>query len=154
MLSMTAGDSKNSWRMHVFWAYPTERAQSISLVVVLNSLLEAELPFAVPQQWVSCINSTGLRAVTRWQRGVVTLVANAAECWKSQRSSNHQLSVTGIREGHSNPQELAKFNPVTQGSICPSFCNLHTHTHTHRQTHERKHTLLSMSSSSACWTPA
>lgn len=98
MLSMTAGDSKNSWRMHVLWAYPTERAQSISLVVVLNSLLEHELPFAVPKQQACCITSTRLRAITRWQRGVVILVTNAAECWKSQHSWDHQVSVTGIRE--------------------------------------------------------
>lgn len=130
MLSMTAGDSKNSWRMHVLWAYPTERAQSISLVVVLNSLLEHEPSFAVPQQRVCCITSTRLRAITWWQRGAVNLVANTAECWKSQHSSDHQLSVTGIRKGHSNPQRLAKCSPVTQGSICPSFSNLHTHTWT------------------------
>lgn len=144
--------AKNSWRMHVLWAYPTERAQSISLVVMLNSLLEHELPFAVPKQQACCITSTRLRAITQWQRGVVILVTNTAECWKSQHSWDHQVSVTGIREGDSNPWGLAKCSPVTQGSICPSFCSLYIHTRRH--THEHKHTLLSMSSWSACWTPA
>lgn len=104
------------------------------------------------QSQACCITSTRLRAITRWQRGVVILVTNTPECWKSQHSWDHQVSVTGIREGHSNPWGLAKCSPVTQGSICPSFCSLHIHTRRH--THEHKHTLLSMSSWSACWTPA
>lgn len=151
MLSMTVGDSKNSRRMPVLWAYPTERAQPISVVVVLSSLLEHELPFPIPQQRVCCITSTKLRTITQWQRGLVILTANTAECWKSQRSSHRQLSVTGVREGHANPQRLAKCSPVTQGSLLPTLLQS---AHTHRHTHECNHTLLSISSSSACWTPA
>lgn len=152
MLSMTAGDSKNSWRMRAPWAYPTERAQPISLVVELNSLLERDLPFAVPQQRVHCITPARLAAITLWQRGVVILVAHTAECWKSQHSSVRQFSATGTPKGHSNLRRLAKCSPVTQGSIWPSFCSLHARTHAHR--HECERTLLSTSSSSACWTPA